>query len=162
MTTRRQGREWALQFLVQADLNPGIDTDKALPVFWQQQWTCKLEEAESRNIKLRSFSKPVADRVAPPTIRKFTEQLVHGVLSNLDSIDQQLEAYANQWPLHRMGSVERNVMRLALYEMCHAREAPYAVVINEAVDLAKYFSNSEAGRFVNGILDQCKREMENN
>ncbi len=160
MATRRQGREWALQMLFQADLNPGMDLDMAIPKFWRQQWTCKVEEADDKSIELKhKESKPVEDRVAPLKIREFTEKLVRGVLGHLEEIDEKLISYTQNWPLHRMGSVERNVLRLAFYEMMYCSDVPPAVVLNEAIDLAKYFSNSDAGRFVNGVLDRLNKEL---
>ncbi len=160
MATRRQGREWALQMLFQADLNPGLDIDMAIPKFWRQQWTCRLEEAEDKDTESAAdTAKTVEDRVAPQKIRLFTEKMVRGVLGHLGEIDEKLKAYTQNWPLHRMGSVERNVLRLAFYEMIYCTDVPPAVVLNEAIDLAKYFSNADAGRFVNGVLDRLNKEM---
>ena len=162
MATRRQGREWALQMLFQSDLNPGLDIDMAIPKFWRQQWTCQQEEAEKKDAEEpteKTLAKPVEDQVAPPKIRQFTENLVRGVLGHLDEIDTKLQSYTQNWPLHRMGSVERNVLRLAFYEMIYCTDVPPAVVLNEAIDLAKYFSNAEAGRFVNGVLDRLNKEL---
>ncbi|MFA6633778.1 MAG: transcription antitermination factor NusB [Kiritimatiellia bacterium] len=159
MATRRQGREWALQMLFQADMNPGLDLDMSIPKFWRQQYTCKVEEAERRDEELPESNKPVEDRVAPPKIREFTEKLVRGVRGHLEEIDAKLVAYTQNWPLHRMGSVERNVLRLAFYELLYCSDVPPAVVLNEAIDLAKYFSNTDSGRFVNGILDRLNKEL---
>ena len=161
MATRRQGREWALQMLFQADLNPGLDIDAAIPKFWRQQWTCQMEEAENQDKEPteKEQAKPVEDRVAPAKIRLFTETLVRGVLGHLDESDAKLQSYTQNWPLHRMGSVERNVLRLAFYEMLYCTDVPPAVVLNEAIDLAKYFSNADAGRFVNGVLDRLNKEL---
>lgn len=160
MATRRQGREWALQMLFQSDLNPGMDIDATIPKFWRQQWTCQMEEAERLEEAVeQDQSKPVEDRVAPQKIRLFTEKLVRGVLGHLDEIDAKLCSYTQNWPLHRMGSVERNVLRLAFYEMIYCTDVPPAVVLNEAIDLAKYFSNADAGRFVNGVLDRLNKEL---
>lgn len=160
MATRRQGREWALQMLFQADLNPGLDIDAAIPKFWRQQWTCQIEEAEKQDVEVeQNLSKAVEDRVAPQKIRLFTEKLVRGVLGHLDEVDEKIKSYTQNWPLHRMGSVERNVLRLAFYEMLYCADVPPAVVLNEAIDLAKYFSNADAGRFVNGVLDRLNKEL---
>ena len=160
MATRRQGREWALQMLFQADLNPGLDIDAAIPKFWRQQWTCQIEEAEKQDAEVeQDLSKAVEDRVAPQKIRLFTEKLVRGVLGHLDEVDEKIKSYTQNWPLHRMGSVERNVLRLAFYEMLYCADVPPAVVLNEAIDLAKYFSNADAGRFVNGVLDRLNKEL---
>jgi len=160
MATRRQGREWALQMLFQADLNPGMDPDIAIPKFWRQQWTCQMEEAEKQdNAVVQETSKPVEDRVAPQKIRLFTENLVRGVLGHLPEIDAKLQSYTQNWPMHRMGSVERNVLRLAFYELIYCTDVPPPVVLNEAIDLAKYFSSADAGRFVNGVLDRLNKEL---
>ncbi len=162
MATRRQGREWALQMLFQSDLNPGLDIDMAIPKFWRQQWTCQMEEAENQDSGAESEAdkaKPVEDRVAPQKIRLFTEKLVRGVLGHLPELDAKVQSYTQNWPLHRMGSVERNVLRLAFYEMIYCTDVPPAVVLNEAIDLAKYFSNADAGRFVNGVLDKLNKEL---
>lgn len=159
MATRRQGREWALQMLFQADLNPGEDIEIAIPKFWQQQYTCKLEDQDARNETPKPSTKPLEDRVAEPHIREFTEALYRGVMGHSDEIDAKLMAYTRNWPLHRMGSVERNVLRLAFYELMHCPDVPPPVVLNEAIDLAKYFSNSEAGRFVNGVLDKLNKDL---
>ena len=160
MATRRQGREWALQMLFQSDLNPGLDIEMAIPKFWRQQWTCQMEEAEKQDEVLeRDPLKTVEDCVAPQKIRLFAEQLVHGVLAHLAELDGKLQAYTQNWPLHRMGSVERSVLRLAFYEMIYCKDVPPAVVLNEAIDLAKYFSNADAGRFVNGVLDRLNKDL---
>ncbi|HOE61451.1 MAG TPA: transcription antitermination factor NusB [Kiritimatiellia bacterium] len=160
MATRRQGREWALQMLFQADLNPGLDLNLTIPKFWTQQYTCKLEEAADKDLTLpEKPDRSVEDRVAPPKIREFSERLVRGVLDHLPELDAKLTSYTKNWPLHRMGSVERNVLRLAFYEMLYCADVPPAVVLNEAIDLAKYFSNAEAGRFVNGVLDRLNKEL---
>lgn len=161
MATRRQGREWALQMLFQADLNPGGDLDVTIPAFWRQQWTCRVEAAKDQDpdAEIEKSDKPIEERVAPPKIRQFTEKLVRGVAENLPAIDAKLQSYTLNWPMHRMGSVERNVLRLAFYEMLHCPEVPAPVVLNEAIDLAKYFSNADAGRFVNGVLDKLNKEL---
>ena len=158
MATRRQAREWALQMLFQADMNPGLDLDMSIPKFWRQQYTCMVEEADKRNETLPESTKPIEDRVAPHKIRVFAENIVRGVLVNVAEIDSKLVSYTQNWALHRMGSVERNVLRLAFYEMTYT-DIPPVVVLNEAIDLAKYFSNADAGRFVNGVLDRLNKEL---
>jgi len=149
--------------LFQSDLNPGLDIDMAIPKFWRQQWTCQIEEDEKRQDveekTEKELAKSVEDQVASPKIRQFTENLVRGVQGHLAEIDAKLQSYTQNWPLHRMGSVERNVLRLAFYEMIYCADVPPAVVLNEAIDLAKYFSNADAGRFVNGVLDRLNKEI---
>ena len=158
MATRRQAREWALQMLFQIDHNPVKDLESAFAEFWQQQVTAQSEDNDGR------VNRPAAEASAdtgevPPKIQAFTERVVRGVVNNREAIDQRLTDYVKNWPLHRMGGIERNVMRLAFYELFFEEETPPIVCINEAVDLAKYFSNAEAGRFVNGILDRAAKEV---
>jgi len=161
MATRRQGREWALQMLFQTDLNPGLNLDETIPEFWRQQWTFKLDDMQDRDPEaaMAISEEPVEERVAPQRIRLFAEALVRGVRANLTVVDERILEYLQNWPMHRMGSVERNVLRLAFYEMMFTPDVPRAVVLNEAIDLAKYFSNADAGRFVNGILDKFNKDL---
>ena len=93
MATRRHGREWALQMLVQADLNPGMDLDNTIPKFWQQQWTCLMDEKRDRGEHIQENSASPADQVAPKKIRIFAETLVRGVSSKMDEIDVKIEEY---------------------------------------------------------------------
>lgn len=134
MSTRREAREWAVQFLFQRDFNRG-GLDTALVEFWEGK-------------------EPSEDS------RTFCEELVRGVESNRLEIDAKLQSYAENWALKRMSAVDRNVMRLALYEMFFRDDIPPVVSINEAVDIAKDFSSDESGRFVNGILDRARKELD--
>ena len=159
MATRRHGREWALQMLVQADLNPGMNLDMTIPKFWQQQWTCRMDEIKERGERIPENTASPADQVAPLKIRLFAEKLVRGVTDKIDELDGKIESYTRNWSMNRLGSVERNVLRLAFYELLYCPDVPAPVVLNEAIDLAKYFSNADAGRFVNGILDQLNKDL---
>jgi len=134
MATRRDAREWALQLLFGWDLNPRKDLDEVLNDFYS------TTEADER-------------------ARGFSEGLVRGVISNLAKIDSELQKYAEHWDMKRMGVVDRNILRIALYELLYSKDAPAPVVINEAVDVAKYFSTDASGRFVNGILDRARKEL---
>jgi N utilization substance protein B len=135
MATRRDAREWALQILYGLDLNPG-DPGRVLEPFW------RLHRASAK-------------------IRAFTEDVVRGVCAHRGAIDTLITRHAANWKLSRMAPVDRNIMRIAVYEMLQRPDIPAAVTINEAVDLAKYFNNRESGRFVNGILDGIRREVRN-
>ncbi len=159
MATRRHGREWALQMLVQADLNPGMNLDITIPKFWQQQYTCRMEDKRERGEKIVENNASPADQVAPLKIRLFAENIVRGVMERIDEIDDKIEKYTRNWSINRIGSVERNVLRMAFYELLHCPDVPAPVVLNEAIDLAKYFSNADSGRFVNGILDQLNKDL---
>ncbi len=131
--TRRNARERAVQFLFQMDFNPD-DLDSGLSGFWKEKKT---------NAKARQFA----------------EELIRGVLEHLESIDSKIQGYADHWDVKRMGALDRNVIRLALYEMLFRPDIPPVVSINEAVDIAKRFSSNESGRFVNGILDRAKEDL---
>lgn len=146
--------------LFQADMNPGLELDMTIPKFWRQQWTYQMETLRDENPDAvpKGGNKPVEERVAPAEIRTFTETLVRGVMAHLPEIDAKIRSYVENWPMHRMGSIERNVLRLALFEMMYCPDVPPVVVLNEAIDLAKYFSNADAGRFVNGILDRFHKD----
>ncbi|MFC1498357.1 transcription antitermination factor NusB [Verrucomicrobiota bacterium] len=132
MTIRRDAREWAVQLLFQLDMN--ADTlEKVFSDFW-------------------------SDKKPDPAARQFAETLVRGVRENLDQIDDGIRKHSDKWDIKRIGVVERNVIRMAICEMLFCDDIPFKVSINEAVDITKYFSNSEAGRFVNGILDEFRKE----
>lgn len=173
--TRRQAREWALQMLCQADLNPEEDLDSMIATFWNEMLAMKQEEEDQRKLEAsrnplsvirweeaetpRSKSRGGIDRVCPPPLRAFAETRVRGVINDLSAIDQEIGRYAEHWEVYRMGTVERNVLRLAYFELRDCPDVPAPVVLNEAIDLAKYFSNTNAGRFVNGILDKMRLDL---
>ena len=161
--TRRQSREWALQMLCQADLNPFADVSQAIDAFWRQQWQIadELKTAEEAFPAPSGDDPPDApELVAPAKFREFAEERVRGVLSDVGAVDAMLEPHLDHWSMYRLGTVERNVLRLGAWELVNCKDIPPAVVINEAVDLAKYFSNTESGRFVNGVLDKLRRNLE--
>ena len=134
MATRRDGREWALQIIFSQDLNTRENLVAVIDDFFEQHAT------------------------SDPRTRVFTEQLVQGVVDNRQEIDARIERYAEHWKIRRMGVVDRNVLRIAVYELFYSEDVPPAVVLNEAIDLAKYFSTSDSGKFVNGILDRACRD----
>ncbi len=133
MGIRHESREWAVQFLFQRDFNRG-ELDAALAEFWNE-------------------------KKANPKSRAFTEELVKGVEAHLSEIDGLIRTYAEHWDVKRMGAVDRNVMRVALFEMVHRPDIPPVVSINEAVEIAKDLSGIESGKFVNGILDRACKEL---
>ena len=160
MATRREAREWAVQILFQLDLNPvAVDALQAVfDEFWANQLRLKVEETEE-TVDDATFTGAWRDRVAEKRIRQFTERIVRGVRENLAAIDAPLAKYAANWNIHRMGGIERNVLRMGIYELLfRAKDVPVAVVINEAVDVCKFFGTRESGRFVNGILDRIAKE----
>jgi len=99
---------------------------------------------------------PTAEEVA---IREFADPLIRGTLDHRDEADGVIKKHAKNWDLHRIAAVDRNILRLAIYEMLHRLDIPPVVSINEAVDIAKKFSTQDSGKFVNGILDKVKGEL---
>jgi N utilization substance protein B len=91
-------------------------------------------------------------------IREFTEKLVKGTLESLDEIDSIIEKATENWFLKRMAAVDRNILRFAAYEILHRKDIPYAVTINEALEIAKKYSSAEAASFLNGVLDKLAKE----
>jgi transcription antitermination protein NusB len=155
MGKRREARERAVQFLFQHDLNPVEDLPAALERFWESQRAATLAEEKG----VATWGQPV--QLAPPTpeeiaIREFAEPLIRGTLEHRDEADELITKLAKNWELHRIAAVDRNILRLAIYEMLHRDDIPPVVSINEAVDIAKKFSTQDSGKFVNGILDKVK------
>jgi transcription antitermination protein NusB len=158
MGKRREARERAVQFLFQHDLNPPEDLDRALNEFWDTQRTAAIAEEKGP----ATWGQP--HELPPPTAeetetRLFADPLIRGVLEYRDTIDEQIRKLAKNWEFHRIAAVDRNIMRLAIYEMLHREDIPPVVSINEAVDIAKKFSTHDSGKFVNGILDKIKGEV---
>ena len=88
----------------------------------------------------------------------FVSELVHGTIEHLGEVDERITRHAEHWRMERMPAVDRNILRLAVYEMTH-EATPAPVVIDEALELARKFSNQEAVQFVNGVLDAVHREI---
>ena len=158
MGMRREARERAVQFLFQHDLNQPEHLDEALSHFWESQRAAALAEdkADARWGQQMELPPPTTEETA---VQAFAEPLIRGVLEHLAEADAQIKKYAQNWDIHRMAVVDRNVLRLAIYEMLHRDDIPPVVSINEAVDIAKRFSTEESGRFVNGILDKIKGDL---
>jgi N utilization substance protein B len=158
MGKRREARERAVQFLFQHDLNPPGDLEAALNQFWDSQRGAAIAEEKG----VANWGQPV--ELPPPTtdeaaIRLFADPLIRGSLEKRDESDTLIKKHATNWDLHRIAAVDRNVLRLAIYEMLHREDIPPVVSINEAVDIAKKFSTQDSGKFVNGILDKIKGEL---
>jgi len=134
MGSRRDARESAVQILFQLDFNPG-ELGPVLASFWTER------------------------KVSSKT-RLFVEELVRGVLENRPRIDDVITKCAQNWELHRMAGVDRNVIRLAVYEMLCRTDIPHPVSINEAVAIAKNMGDVGSGRFVNGVLDRVRRDLD--
>jgi len=158
MGKRREARERAVQFLFQYDLNPPEDLQAALEQFWESQRAAAIAEEKGS----ATWGQPVelppvsADEAA---VRLFAEPLIRGTLEHREESDEIIKKHALNWELHRIAAVDRNILRLAIYEMMHRQDIPPIVSINEAVDIAKKFSTQDSGKFVNGILDKVKGEL---
>jgi N utilization substance protein B len=101
-----------------------------------------------------------AEEAAEPEAEAFASELVAGVVRELPAIDRRIASYAREWRLERLANVDRNILRLAVYELVYRPDVPASVVINEAVELAKVYGGDESGRFVNGVLGQMARDLE--
>lgn len=131
---RRETREWIIQFLFQLDFNPE-PIDIALQDFWEEKTPNEREKT-------------------------YAEEIIKGVVQRKEELDAKLSEYATRWNSDRMGAVDRTVMRVALFEMLYRDDVPPVVSINEAVHFAKDFSSFQSGRFVNGVLDRIRKEID--
>jgi len=96
---------------------------------------------------------------AKPAVRAFAQPLIDGMVAHLPEIDERIGRYSDNYDVRRIAAVDRNVLRLAIYEMLYRDDIPPVVSINEAIELAKSLGGSESGRFVNGILDRVKDDL---
>jgi N utilization substance protein B len=129
---RRKSREFALQVLFQLNITKQ-DPIKAF--------------AQSKE----NFSKEESD--------EFAEQIVLGVQEHLQEIDRLIEKYSENWRLDRMSLIDRNILRMAIFELLYCEEIPPKVTLNEAIDLGKRFGTDDSGSFINGILDRIQNEF---
>jgi N utilization substance protein B len=159
MGKRREARERAVQFLFQYDINPPENLELELAQFWNSQRTAAIEEDKA---SMATWGEKI--ELPPPTVeeaetRLFAEPLIRGVLEHRDAIDEKIKSHTKNWDFHRIAAVDRNIMRLAIFEMLYREDIPPVVSINEAVDIAKKFSTQDSGKFVNGILDKIRGEI---
>jgi N utilization substance protein B len=138
---RREGREVAVQILFQLDHNT-TPLDEALPAVWSFR---------------TDSDKPLA---SSDKARLFAEELVRGVQAHRADIDTRIQGAASNFEIQRIGGVERAILRVAIYEMLHSLEVPPVVSITEAIEIAKKFGAEEASRFVNGVLDRIRSEID--
>ena len=131
---RRKAREIALQFLYQLEQNEASDPAPYEAEFWQRH--------------------PVDDET-----RSFAAGLVHGTKRQQAQIDGRIAESSEHWELERMAVVDRNILRLAVYELLFEPGVPAKVTINEAIEIAKKFGTAESSRFINGVLDRIHKEL---
>ena len=151
MPGRRKGREIALQILYQADWERQMDPQE-------------MEEFATRALEEYEKDLAPANSVEDPELRDFIRDLVTGVLQRRSRVDEIIKRFSKGWKIQRMAMVDRNILRLGIYELCFHPDMPPKVAINEAVELAKRFGDANSPAFVNGILDSvyrkhCKKKM---
>lgn len=156
MGIRHEAREWALQFLFQSEFNRDESLDEGLKRFWEHHDDEPAFEARSKAPAAHSAK----DAKMQAKARRFAEELARGVIEHHKEIDPLIVKHAENWDIDRMGNVDRNAMRIAIYEMLHRNDIPPVVSINEAVELAKSYSSIESGKFVNGILDRIRKDID--
>jgi N utilization substance protein B len=138
MGTRRKARECALQMLFAADVAKTRDT-----------------------VLTRNYWAELGESTLDEETRDFADKLSIGTLDKVDEIDATIRTRAEHWRIERMAIVDRNVLRMAVYEFLFS-DTPHTVVINEALEIARRFSTFEATQFINGILDAIKHDLEKN
>lgn len=134
MGTRRQSRECAAQILYQIDIGSS-PVGEAIRTYWEAY-------------------------AAPPEVREFAEELVRGTIRELPTIDLHIVEHSAHWRLPRMAAVDRNILRMAVYELYHCPDIPIRVTLNEAIEIGKKFGTDESGAFINGILDQVAKGID--
>lgn len=100
------------------------------------------------------------DELKEKGIADFVSRVIEGIVARQGELDATIAEYADRWSLGRMPALDRNILRLALYEILHEDDIPYSVSINEAVELANTYSTEESGKFINGILGRLVKEIE--
>jgi N utilization substance protein B len=136
MGSRRKARECALQMLFAADVSK-TRGDELIGAYWSELCDLELDDAG----------------------REFATRLASGTLQNLPELDERIRSRAEHWRISRMAVVDRNVLRLAVYEFLH-EPTPRTVTIDEALEIARRYSTYEATQFINGILDAIKRDLD--
>src|SRR6266545_2288905 len=136
MGSRRKARECALQMLFAADFADAVP-EEVLKTYWAE-----LDDSETEE-----------------TAREFATRLAAGTLAHLEALDERIRSRAEHWRIPRMAIVDRNILRLAVYEFLY-EPTPRTVAINEALEIARRFSTYEATQFINGILDAIKRDLD--
>jgi N utilization substance protein B len=139
MSKRREGREAAIQFLFQTDLNSTPAADLAA-LFWKMRAEEKASAPSER-------------------VRAFAGELIDGVSTHRAEIDERIKACLVNFELDRLAAVDRNVLRVAIYELLYSPEVAPVIIINEAIEIAKKFGTEKSGGFINGVLDRVKNEI---
>ncbi|MBI2345474.1 MAG: transcription antitermination factor NusB [Deltaproteobacteria bacterium] len=133
MGHRRQSRECALQLLYQIDVG-GSPISDTISDYWEAH-------------------------AVPSEVSTFADELVRGTCAQHAIIDEAIAKHSANWRLPRMAAVDRNILRMAVYELYHCPDIPVRVTLNEAIEIGKKFGTEESGAFINGILDQVAKEL---
>ena len=131
MGYRRKAREYALQMLYQYDLSR--ESEYLLDGYWK--------------------GKEITENV-----KEFSNNIVEGVIKNLSMIDNKISQSASNWSIERMAAVDRNILRMATYELLFRNDIPAKVTLNEAIEIAKRYGGDDSGAFINGILDRILKD----
>ncbi len=144
MIVRRESREIALQILFQTEYAPLISFAEALTLLDEKN-------SEKKTVKKKGKKNNSA-------ISSYSNEIIHGVQLEKENIDKKIQEASRHWKIERMGGVDRNILRLAVFEMFYAKELiEPKIAINEAIEIAKIFGSQESASFVNGLLDQIVR-----
>ena len=152
---RRLGRECALKILFALRHDANLDQNELLGRFWENFRFADDALGEP----LDSLDKPI-----PESAKKFTEQLVSGIVEYRPVLDQRIRDAAKNWSLERMTVVDLSILRMACFELCYLPDIPARVTMNEAIEIAKRYGTKESPAFINGLLDkiaQKHRQPEN-
>jgi transcription antitermination protein NusB len=133
MGARTSGREAALQMLFASETGGG-SSERVITTYWRET-------------------------PGDPEGREYADGVVRGVLDDLASVDEVIRKASTNWRLERMARVDRNVLRLGAYELLRNQDVPRAVILDEAVELAKRFGSEDSGAFVNGVLDRIAEDL---
>lgn len=131
MGKRRKARESTLQILFQLEFND-VDADKAFRLYWK-------------------------DKKATKDVKDYCRWLIKGITSHKESIDRSIQSVSKRWRLSRMPVVDRNILRMAVFELQYEEDVAPAIVINEAIEISKKFSSEQAAKFINGVLDTLRK-----
>ena len=132
MRNRTKARECALKILYAVDIRKD-PSEECARIFWENQSTISNE------------------------IKEFSDFLIRGVTKNRDPIDSVISKYATNWQIKRMPTIDRNILRLATFELLFVEDIPPKVSINEAIEMAKRYGDKDSGKFANGVLDKINK-----
>jgi len=127
--------------LYEIETNP-VDVEDAIRLYWE------------------AFEPYPTDIARVDEIREFSNALLRGVMAHRDEIDKEIQSSSKNWKINRMALVDRNILRLAVYELAHCADIPKRVSINEAIELGKKFGSEDSGSFINGVLDKISHGIE--